>query len=88
MEEEKKEYYFYFVLGYIGILLIVLAMLRVSITLGDDLGGFLAISGIALLINYVNYLETQTGTDKKARSYARAISAVIIAGYGIFVAFF
>ncbi|MDQ0298334.1 hypothetical protein J2S78_000742 [Salibacterium salarium] len=87
MEEEKKEYYFYFTLGYIGILLILLAALRVTIILDDDLGGILVFLGIGLLINYVNYLERQTGTDKKARSYARTISAVILTGISIFAFF-
>lgn len=74
MTEEKKRLYFHTSMGYIGILLMMVACLRFLLN-SDPTGNFIGLLAVLCLSSYMRYVETKLPfTPKEKRIYKGANS--------------
>lgn len=77
MTEDNNKKYFYLILGYLGILLILFAIVRYVSTVEDTIGLVLAIFGSICISTFFDFSEKQIGITTKVRIIIR-ISFIVI----------
>ncbi|MFC5711799.1 hypothetical protein ACFPU1_03305 [Thalassorhabdus alkalitolerans] len=65
MSEERKELYFYMVLGYTGLFLMGLATMRYIAVLQDGQGQVISMFGFLLTVAYIKHMEKRLSIRKK-----------------------
>lgn len=68
MNNEGKKKYFYLIIGYLGLLLTVLAIVRYITIIQDTLGQALAVMGSILLISFLRFAENKIGVTTKEKA--------------------
>ncbi|MEH7108141.1 hypothetical protein [Bacillus sp. JJ1764] len=65
--DRKKNQYFYIVMGYIGTLLILIAVLRYILIIDDVIGRGLMTFGLIFILSSLRFMETKFLTVKERR---------------------
>lgn len=79
MNEDSKKNYFHLVIGYSGLLLIGLAVLRFISVTQDTVGYTLTMFGYICLVTYFKFADNKIGVTTKEKVIFR-ISFIVILG--------
>ncbi|GAA5416811.1 hypothetical protein Pryu01_01850 [Paraliobacillus ryukyuensis] len=64
MTEQEKERYFYWIVGQLGLLILMISQLNNIAKITDNLGFFLALISIFCFSSFIRYVESQLFPDK------------------------
>ncbi|MBC5638748.1 hypothetical protein H8S33_18420 [Ornithinibacillus sp. BX22] len=79
MNNEGKKKYVYLIIGYLGLLLTVLAIVRYITIIQDTLGQALAVMGSILLISFLRFAENKIGvTTREKAIFSIAFVTILI----------
>ncbi|MGM0852754.1 MAG: hypothetical protein ACQEWI_09110 [Bacillota bacterium] len=81
MKDEQAKKYIHLVLGYTGLLLIGIAILRNLSVIQDTVGYALTMFGYFFLVTYFKYADHKMGATKKEKAFFRIGFLVVL---GIF----
>ncbi|WP_142922553.1 hypothetical protein [Neobacillus notoginsengisoli] len=83
--DRKKNHYFYIVIGQIGFLLIVIAVLRYILIIDDDIGRGLTMFGLIFIQSSLNFMVSKFLTGKERRifnwSFFSVMAIIFIVGF-------
>ncbi|MFI8684891.1 hypothetical protein [Rossellomorea sp. NPDC077527] len=78
MKEEQARKHMYLILGYSGLLLIGLAILRNLSVVNDHVGYGLTMFGYLLLVSYFKFADDKIGATRKEKAFYRIGFLVVL----------